>query len=53
MALALDELQKLLATQYLEAITVWDLRLDPRWEPSRDDARFRALSARDENGVST
>jgi hypothetical protein len=50
--LALDELEELLATPYLEAITVWDLRLDPRWEPLRDDPRFQALVARDGNEIS-
>jgi hypothetical protein len=33
----------MLEIPYSDAITVWDLRLDPRWDPLRDHPRFRRL----------
>ena len=44
---ALDEIEQLLAGPgYLSVHT---LRLDPRWDPLRDDPRFQALLAKYEN----
>ena len=38
---ALDEIEELLAGPGL--LSVHTLRLDPRWDPIRDDPRFHAL----------
>lgn len=38
---ALREIERLLA--YPSDVTVYSLRFDPRWDPIRGDARFRAL----------
>ena len=40
---ALDLVDKLLETTYADSITLADLRLDPAWDPIRDNERFRAL----------
>ncbi|MHC4670517.1 MAG: protein kinase domain-containing protein [Planctomycetota bacterium] len=44
---ALDLLERLLATAYLESLTASLLRLDPAWDPLRDHPRFQALLASD------
>ena len=40
---ATDRLIRLLATSYRNSLTMMDLRLDPAWEPLRQDPSFRAL----------
>ncbi|MHC4579646.1 MAG: protein kinase domain-containing protein [Planctomycetota bacterium] len=45
---ALDLLERLLATAYLESLTASLLRLDPAWDPLRDHPRFQALLGNDE-----
>ncbi len=44
---ALDEIEQLLAGPGL--LSVHTLRLDPRWDPLRDNPRFQALLAKYEN----
>ena len=45
---ALDEIERLLAEPSF-FVTGHTLRLDPRWDPIRDDPRFQALLAKYEN----
>jgi tetratricopeptide (TPR) repeat protein len=42
---SLELIERLLSTTYLEPLTHHNLRLDPRWDPLRDDSRFQALVA--------
>ena len=44
---AVAQLERMLETPYIYAITVWDLRLDPVWDPLREHPEFRALVAED------
>ncbi len=44
---ALDEIEQLLAGPGF--LSVHKLRLDPRWDPLRDNPRFQALLAKYEN----
>ena len=43
---ALDDVQRLLVEPGQTMLTPCMLRLDPRWDPIRSDARFQAISAR-------
>jgi serine/threonine-protein kinase len=40
---AIDVLEQLMEMEYFEAITTFDLRMDPRWAPLREHPRFQAL----------
>jgi serine/threonine-protein kinase len=40
---AIDLLEHLLETDYLQCVTTAHLRLDPTWDPLRDHPRFQAL----------
>jgi len=44
---AIDEIERLLAQP--SVVSVYTLRLDPRWDPVRDHPRFQHILARDEN----
>jgi hypothetical protein len=41
---ALDDLELLLHTPTLAPITPAHLRLEPRWDPLRNEERFRAMA---------
>ncbi len=45
---AIDQIERMLSTSYTDALTVWDLRLDPIWDPLRDHPRLQALVAETE-----
>jgi serine/threonine-protein kinase len=42
---AIDELENLLSIP--SWISIWDLRLDPRWDPLREHPRFEKLVGED------
>ena len=43
---AIDHLEQLLSSSGGETVSVATLRIDPVWDPMRDDPRFKALLAK-------
>ena len=40
---AIDLLERLLKTVYMDSITPWMLEIDPVWDPLRENPQFQAL----------
>jgi hypothetical protein len=43
--LAVRQIERVLQTRYIDALTLWQLRLDPIWDPLRGNAEFEKLIA--------